>query len=69
MKQKSAAPHEILDKDLLEAQKQSEEYEREKIEGNYGDQMVQENAENMEHTESEEKALLQMIKHDEEKTV
>ena len=31
--------------------------------------MVQENAENMEHTESEEKALLQMIKHDEEKTV
>ena len=64
-KQKSAAP---LDKDLQEAEKQSEEYEREKIEGNYGDQMVQENAENMEHTEIEEQALEQMIRHDEEKT-
>ena len=65
-KQKSVAP--LDDKDLQEAQKQSEEYEREKIEGNYGEQMVQENAENMEHTESEEKALEQMIRHDEEKT-
>lgn len=51
-------------KDAQEAEKQQLD-----TEGNYDrEQMVQEKAENMEHTEMEEQALEQMIRHDEEKT-